>query len=172
MDRNKNGWEWECSADTYLMGVRYQLHRSIVYNHFLEFDARIQFRNLKMMHWLAVINPPSHDRVESYLLATSQKQTIAEFHDVRLVHAGDLLAVVLCGIVECEFCDAQWLSGGDNFQAFHHTINALVFECRIFTFSLFTNNHTIDILSRAKTHRTLITHSTTRTKFRLQCGAS
>lgn len=89
------------------MGVRYQLHRSIVHNHFLEFDARIQFCNLKIMHWLVVIHALNHGRGESYLLAASQKQTIAEFHDVRLVHAGDLLAIVLCGIVECEFGDAQ-----------------------------------------------------------------
>lgn len=93
--------------DIELMRIGHQLHGGVVDNHLLELDSWIKF---------------------SHLFAASQEQSIAQLHDVGLVNGGDLLAVVLGGVVEGELCDSQRLGLGDDFEALDDTGNCLVLE--------------------------------------------
>lgn len=62
------------------------MHGCIVDNHFFKLDSRIEL---------------------CHLLAALQEQAVAELHDVGFVDGGDLLPVVLDGVVERELGDSQ-----------------------------------------------------------------
>lgn len=42
-----------------------------------------------------------------YLFTALQEQSIAQFHNIGLVHAGHLLAIILCGIIKGKLSDAH-----------------------------------------------------------------
>lgn len=130
------------------MRVRHQLHGCIIHNHLLELNARIQLRDLQHIFQLyqslssAIPCPICY----SYIFAALQEHAVAQFHDVRFVHASHLLAVVLRGIVERELGDSQRLGARNDLQAFHHSGNAFVLERRVFALRLLANDDAIDVL--------------------------
>lgn len=107
------------------MRIAYQLHRSVVDDHLLEVNPRVELR---------------------HRLAASQEQSIAELHDVGLVDGCDLLAVVLDGVVESELGDPQRLLLCDDLQALHDAGNGLVFKRRVFALGLFADDDGVDSL--------------------------
>ena len=52
---------------------------------------------------------------------------------------------MFCRIIKCKFGNASGLFCSDHFQAFHHSGNRFMFQCRVFTLSLFPHNNQIDI---------------------------
>lgn len=83
---------------------------------------------------------------KSHLLTALQEQTVAQFHDISLVYACHLLPLILGGIVERKFGNSGRFLSRDNLQALHHTGNRFMFQCRVFAFSLFTNDDGIDVM--------------------------
>lgn len=59
---------------------------------------------------------------------------------------GDLLAVVGQSEAESEFRNSLGLGAGDNFERFDDTWNRLMFQSRVFSLGVLTDNAKINIL--------------------------
>lgn len=82
----------------------------------------------------------------THLFTTPQEETIAELHNISLVHASHLLPLIFGGIIERKLGNASGFFCSYNFQALHHSGNRFMFQCRIFSFRLFTDDNTIDVM--------------------------
>ena len=100
-----------------LLRSTHRLHRCVIDNQIIELDLRI-FRG-------------------SDFCTGSTKQTVAKLHDVRLVDASDLFAVILLGKVECEAGDTFGFRSSYNFESFNNSGNRLMFQTRVLPFSVF-----------------------------------
>lgn len=107
------------------MWIRDQLHGCVVNNHLFKLNSWVEL---------------------CHLFATLQEQTIAKLHDVGFVDGSDLLPVVLDGVVERELGNSQRLGLSDDFEALNDSRYGLVFEGRVFTFGLFANDDSVDVL--------------------------
>lgn len=110
---------------SHLVGIRNQLHSCVIDDHFLEFDSRVE---------------------QCHFFAASQEQSIAELHDVGLVHSCHLLAVVFDGVIESELGDPQRLLFGDDLETLDDSRNSLVFKSRVLAFCLFADDNSVDVL--------------------------
>lgn len=115
----------QASPVSHLVGIRNQLHSCVIDDHFLEFDSRVE---------------------QCHFLAASQEQSVAELHDVSLVHSCHLLAVMFDGIIESELGDSQRLLFGDHLETLDYSRNSLMFKCRVLAFCLFTDDNSVDVL--------------------------
>lgn len=94
------------------------------------------------------MSPITSNVGETYLLTAAQEQPVAELHDVRFVHARDLLAAVFSCIVKGEFRDPRRLLGRYDLQAFDDTFDGLVLQRRVLALGLLPNNDAVDVLTR------------------------
>ena len=83
---------------------------------------------------------------EASILCIPEKETVAQLHDVRLVHTRHLLAPVSRGVIEGKLGDAPRLFRGDNLQAFDHSRDRLMLQGRIFALRLFSDHHHVQVL--------------------------
>jgi hypothetical protein len=106
-----------------LLRLRDELHRRVVDDHVVRGDARrlVLLRN-------------AAERV--------QEEAVAELHDVRLVNARHLLAVVL----EREAADALGLGAGRDLKTFDDTREALVLEARVLTLRVLTDDGEVNVV--------------------------
>lgn len=74
------------------------------------------------------------------------EETVGQLHDVGLVDAGNLLAVVGEGEAEGELGNALRLGAGDDLERLDDAGHALVLETTVFTLGVLTDNAEIDIL--------------------------
>jgi hypothetical protein len=74
-----------------------------------------------------------------------EEETVTELHDVGLVHASDLLAVVLECEVEGKAADTLSLSTGRNLQALDDTREALVLKTRVLALSVLTDDSKVNV---------------------------
>ena len=74
------------------------------------------------------------------------EETIGELHDVGLVNAGNLLALVGKGELEGELGDALGLGAGDDLERLDDAIDGLVLEAGVLTLGVLTDDAEIDIL--------------------------
>lgn len=72
------------------------------------------------------------------------EKTISQLHDVGLVDAGNLLAVVGLCESESKLGDSLGLHLGDNLEGLDDTWNRLVLQARVFTLSVLTDEAEID----------------------------
>lgn len=107
--------------DVELLRLRYQLHGSVIDDHVIELDAR----RLILLGDLA---------------ECVQEQTVTKLHDVSFVDAGDFLAAILLGKVECKADDTFSLVPGTDFQALDNAGIALMFQTRVFSLSVLSDD--------------------------------
>jgi hypothetical protein len=74
------------------------------------------------------------------------EETIGQLHDVGLVDAGNLLAVVGKGKGESELGNALRLLPGDDLERLDDAADGLVLEARVFALGVLTNNADVDVL--------------------------
>ena len=74
------------------------------------------------------------------------EETIGELHDVGLVDAGNLLALVGKGELEGELGDALGLGAGDDLERLDDAIDGLVLEAGVLTLGVLTDDAEIDVL--------------------------
>ena len=74
------------------------------------------------------------------------EKTVGQLHDVGLVDAGDLLAVVGEREAEGELGNALRLGAGDDLERLNDAGHALMLETTVFTLGVLTDNAEIDIL--------------------------
>ena len=111
--------------DVELLRARDALHRRVVDDHVVALERRVVLGDFL-------------DRVA--------EQTVGELHDVGLVHACDLLAVVRERKGEGELGDALGFGAGDDLQRLDHTGDRLVLQARVLAFGVFANDAKIHIL--------------------------
>ncbi|EDK39048.1 hypothetical protein PGUG_03147 [Meyerozyma guilliermondii ATCC 6260] len=107
------------------MRLGHSLHRGIVDNKIIDLDSRVQLTHI--FHGLT-------------------EQTISQFHDIGLVDGGDQLTVVLLGKVKCKLGDSLGFEPGHDLHRLNHTRVRLVFQSRIFTFSVFSDEGKVNAL--------------------------
>ncbi len=90
--------------DVELARVLHHLQANGVQVHLLEFDVRVLF---------------------GYLACTLQEEAVRESHDVGLVHHGDLVALVECGVLERELGDTSGGLFGDQLDTLNDAIDNL-----------------------------------------------
>ena len=73
------------------------------------------------------------------------EETVGKLHDVGLVNASDLLAVVGEGECESELGDTLRLHAGDNLKGLDNTWCRRVLQARVFTFGILTDDAQVDI---------------------------
>lgn len=108
-----------------LLGAGNSLHRSVVDDHVIGLQSRI---------------------VLGDLLESVAEKTVGQFHDVSLVNASYLLAVVCQSKTKSEFGNALRLGASDDLEGFDDTLDGLVLETRVFTLGVLTDNAKVDIL--------------------------
>lgn len=101
------------------------MHGSVIHNHVIDFEGGIIFSNL---------------------LDGVSEQTVSQFHDVGLVDCGDLLPVVGDGEGTGKSGDSLGLCPGDDLQGLDDPADRLVFQARVFTFSVLSNDAQIDVV--------------------------
>lgn len=111
--------------DIKLLGARDSLHRSIVNNHVVGLQSRV---------------------VLGDLLESVAEETISQFHDVSLVNASNLLAVICQSKAKSEFGNALRLGAGDDLEGLDDTLDRLVLETGVFTLGVLADNAEVDIL--------------------------
>lgn len=112
--------------DVKLVRAADQLHRRIVDDHVIGLDAGA-----------LVLLGDATERVE--------EQTITELHNVGLVDAGDLLAVVLEGEVERETGDALGLVARHDLERLDNAGRGAVLEATVLTLSVFTDDRKVNV---------------------------
>lgn len=129
-----------------LMGIRHQLHATIVDDHVVVLDFRIFFGNAT---WCF------------------QEQTVRQFHNVGLVYGGDASSTGILGVFECVTSHTFTVVIGYDFHALDNTGNALFFDevnqwvdvpywksilthlvlhHSVFTFGILSYNDNVDVL--------------------------
>ena len=93
--------------DVELFGPHHQLHRGVVDDHVYSFDLRMIFCDF---------------------VKTSQEQSVGQFHDVRFVYRGDLLAVFAQRIVERKVGNSRRSFLSNNLQTLNYAGDDFVFE--------------------------------------------
>jgi len=102
-----------------LLGPGNSLHRSVVDDHVVGFDEGV---------------------LQGDLLESRAEKTVGELHDVCLVDAGNLLAVVGGRKGEGELGDTLRLHLGDNLEGLNNTGDRLVLQARVLSFSVLTDD--------------------------------
>ena len=74
------------------------------------------------------------------------EEAVSQLHDVGLVDAGNLLSVVGEGKAESKLGDTLRLGAGDNLQRLDHSLHRLVFEARVLSLGVLTDDAKVDIL--------------------------
>lgn len=82
--------------------------------------------------------------MQSNLLTAPQEQSITQLHDVRLVHGGHLLPIILCRVIEGELGYPLAFLCRNDLQTLHNALDALVLERGILSLCLFTNYNAVD----------------------------
>lgn len=108
-----------------LLGAGDGLHGGVVDNHVVDLEGGV------------VVG----DAVEG-----GAEETVGQLHDVGLVDAGNLLAVVGEGEVEGELGDALRLGAGDDLEGLDDAGDGLVLETRVLTLGVLTNDGEVDVL--------------------------
>jgi len=108
-----------------LLRSRNTLHRSVVNNHVVGLQCGVFLGN--------------------GIEGVSEK-AIGQLHDVGLVDAGDLLAVVCESEAEGELGDTLRLCAGDDFERLDDTWDRLVLQARVFSLGVLTDDAEVDIL--------------------------
>ena len=108
-----------------LLGTADTLHAGVVDNHVVGLDGGVL---------LAV------------LLDGVAEEAVGELHDVGLVDAGDLAAVVGQGKGEGELGDALGLGAGDDLERLDDAGDGLVLEARVLTLGVLTDDAQVDVL--------------------------
>ena len=111
--------------DVELLGSRDALHGGVVDDHVVVLDG---------------------GEVLGDLLASVAEETVGELHDVGLVDAGDLLAVVGEGEGKGELGDALRLGTGDDLERLDDAVDRLVLQARVFTLGVLTDDAQVDVL--------------------------
>src|SRR6185437_10320227 len=78
------------------------------------------------------------------LLKTFEEESVGEFHDVRLMAAGDAPGAVLLSHLEGVFDDLQAAGPGDKTTAECHVLREHMFDTAIGVFDIFPDNGDID----------------------------
>mgnify|MGYP006876444500 FL=1 len=108
-----------------LLGAGDGLHGSVVHNHVVHLQGGV---------------------VLSDLVECAAEETIGQLHDVGLVNAGNLLAVVGKGEAESELGDTLGLGAGDDLQGLDNTVDGLVLEAGVLSLGVLTDDAEVDIL--------------------------
>lgn len=111
--------------DVELLGLGDSLHAGIIHNHVVNLDGGV---------------------VGSNGLDGPAEETVGQLHDVGLVDASDLLAVVGQGEGEGELGDALRLEAGDDLEGLDDARNALVLQAAVFTLGVLSDNDQIYVL--------------------------
>lgn len=111
--------------DVELLWPRDALHGGVVDDHIVGLDGRV------------VLGDPLNGVAE---------QSIGELHDVGLVDAGDLLAVVGKRKGEGELGDTLRLRAGDDLERLDDAADRLVLESRVLTLGVLTDDAEVDVL--------------------------
>jgi len=108
-----------------LLRSRDALHGGVVDNHVVGLDGRVLLADL---------------------LDGVAEQTVGQLHDVGLVDAGDLLAVVGEGESKGELGDALRLCAGDDLERLNDALDRLVLETRVLSLGVLTDDAEVDVL--------------------------
>lgn len=108
-----------------LLGTRHSLHGSVVHNHVVHLQGGV---------------------VLSDLVECAAEETIGQLHDVGLVNAGNLLAVVGQGEAESELGNTLGLGAGDDLEGLDDTVDGLVLEAGVLSLGVLTDDAEVDIL--------------------------
>lgn len=111
--------------DVKLLGARDSLHGGVVDNHVVDLEGRELLGNL----------------VES-----AAEETIGKLHDVGLVDAGNLGAVVGESKVEGKLGNALRLGAGDDLEGLNDAVDTLVLETRVLTLGVLTDDAQVNVL--------------------------
>lgn len=111
--------------DVELLRARDALHGGVVDNHVVGLKGRV------------VLADPLHGVAE---------ETVSQLHDVGLVDAGDLLAVVGERKGESELGNALRLLAGDDLERLNDAADRLVLETRVLALGVLTDDAEIDVL--------------------------
>ena len=111
--------------DVELLGTADTLHAGVVDNHVVGLDGGVLLTNL---------------------LDGVAEETVGELHDVGLVDAGNLAAVVGQGEGEGELGDALGLGAGDDLERLDDAGDGLVLEARVLALGVLTDNAEVDVL--------------------------
>lgn len=111
--------------DVELLRPRDSLHGSIVDNHVVDLQGRV---------------------ILCSLMEGATEQTIGKLHNVGLVDASDLLAVIGKGKSKSELGDTLGLGAGDDLQRLNNTLNRLVLKARVFTLGVLTDQDSVDVV--------------------------
>lgn len=111
--------------DIKLLGAGDSLHRSVVNDHVVGLQS-----------WVVLGD----------LLESVAEETVGQFHDVGLVNASNLLAVVCQSKAKSEFGNALRLGAGNDLEGLDDTLDGLMLEARVFTLGVLADNAEIDIL--------------------------
>jgi hypothetical protein len=108
-----------------LLGTGDSLHGGVIHNHVVHLQGGV---------------------VLSDLVECAAEETIGQLHDVSLVNASDLLAVVGKGKAESELGDALGLGTGDDLQGLDDTLDGLVLETGVLSLGVLTDDAEVDVL--------------------------
>ena len=111
--------------DVKLLGAGDSLHGGVIHDHVVDLQGGVVLGDL----------------VES-----AAEETVGKLHDVGLVDAGDLLAVVGESKAEGKFGNALRLGASDNLQRLDHTLHGLVLQTGVLTLGVLTDDAQVDIL--------------------------
>lgn len=111
--------------DVKLLGPADALHRGVVDDHVVALELGVVF------------GQPVEGAAE---------ETVGELHDVGLVDAGDLLAVVGQGEAEGELGDALRLGAGDDLERLDDAGHALVLEAAVLALGVLADDAHVDVL--------------------------
>lgn len=108
-----------------LLGTGHSLHGSVVHNHVVHLQGGV---------------------VLGDLVECAAEETIGQLHDVGLVDAGNLLAVVGKGEAEGELGDTLRLGASDDLQGLDNAVDGLVLEAGVLTLGVLTDDAEVDVL--------------------------
>lgn len=108
-----------------LLRARNSLHGGVVDNHVVDFESRV---------------------VLADLLDGVAEETVGQLHDVGLVDASDLLAVVGQSEAESELGDALRLGTGDDLERLDDAADGLVLETGVLALRVLTDDAEIDVV--------------------------
>jgi len=111
--------------DVELLGSGDTLHRGVVDNHVVGLDG---------------------GELLTDLLDGVAEKTVGQLHDVGLVDAGDLLAVVGQGKGVGELGNALRLCAGDDLERLDDAVDRLVLEARVLSLGVLTDDAEVDVL--------------------------
>lgn len=101
------------------------LHGSVVDNHVVGLDSGV---------------------LSGGLLEGGAEETVGQLHDVGLVDAGDLLAVVGQGKAKGKLGNTLRLGAGDDLERLHHALDGLVLQARVLALGVLTDDAHVDTL--------------------------